>query len=38
MAGISDKLALGVWLIPKLFGFRVRESFLFCLVKHEKDT
>lgn len=34
--GMSDRRALGMWLILKLFGFRVRESLLFCLIKHEK--
>lgn len=34
--GMNDRRALGMWLILKLFGFRVRESFLFCLIKHEK--
>lgn len=34
--GMSDRRALGMWLILKLFGFRVRESFLFCFIKHEK--
>lgn len=34
--GMSDRRALGMWLILKLFGFRVRESFLFCLIKDEK--
>lgn len=34
--GMGARWALGMWLILKLFGFRVRESFLFCLIKHEK--